>query len=271
MNPIINFWLKQLSRLFLVFPKKKECKEAQKECDIVYCWYHFTLLHCWAASNAFFGKTLHDKFLGSTVFRLSLTIPIHNLICFTQMFANNMKPSQTWCFTILGKSYLTYHRVKTIFKKAPHDRLLAWLGVNPDLSRLQNKRVSMKSAYWLHDVVGPEGSIIENFYYLLVENQLLFSTLCQFTNLHKVNGLERCWQWMMQWIFSEKDGDSVSALECKWTLCTADNECMNTSLDKKKNDTWQACFTEVFEGIHPLLRHPQFWRVSAHFVFEAKK
>ena len=93
-------------------------------------------------------------------FRLSLAIPIHDLICFTQIFANNVKPSQTWCFTILEKSYLTYHRVKTIFKKAPCYRLLAWLGVNPDLSNLQHKRVSKKSVYWLHDVVNWKSALI---------------------------------------------------------------------------------------------------------------
>ena len=47
--------------------------------------------------------------------------------------------------------------MKTKFNKVPHDRRLAWLGVNPDLSRLQKKSVSKKSVDWLHDVVGPEG------------------------------------------------------------------------------------------------------------------
>ena len=59
---------------------------------------------------------------------------------------------------MLEKSCLTYGRVKTIFKKAPRDRRLAWLGANPDLSSLPKKCVSKKSVYWLHDVVGPEGS-----------------------------------------------------------------------------------------------------------------
>ena len=35
---------------------------------------------------------------------------------------------------------------------------MAWLGVNPDPSRLQKKCVSKKLVYWLHDAVGLEGS-----------------------------------------------------------------------------------------------------------------
>ena len=47
---------------------------------------------------------------------------------------------------------------KPYLKKAPRDRRLAWLGVNPDLSRLPKKWVPKKSVYWLHDVAVPEGS-----------------------------------------------------------------------------------------------------------------
>ena len=45
------------------------------------------------------------------------------------------------------------------------------------------------------------------------------------------------------------------------------NECyaqltMNTSLDKKKNGTWQTCFIEIFGGFCLLLRHPLFSGIS---------
>ena len=40
-------------------------------------------------------------------------------------------------FDLLEKSCLTYGRVETIFKKAPRNRRLDWLGVNLDLSKLQ--------------------------------------------------------------------------------------------------------------------------------------
>ena len=159
MNPIINFWLKQLSRLFLVFPKKKKnVKKHEKNVILFIVDISFHIVE--PLQIRFLEKLSMTNSWVQQFFRLSLAIPIHDLICFTQIFANNVKPSQTWCFTILEKSYLTYHRVKTIFKKAPCYRLLAWLGVNPDLSNLQHKRVSKKSVYWLHDVVNWKSALI---------------------------------------------------------------------------------------------------------------
>ena len=100
--------------------------------------------------KCFSEKPLHWNSRFQYFLRLSLTIPIKDLIFFTQIFASKVKPSQTWCFAILKKSCLTYDRVKTIFKKAARDRRFTWLGVNPDLSRLQKKCVSKKSVYSLY-------------------------------------------------------------------------------------------------------------------------
>ena len=43
------------------------------------------------------------------------------------------------------------------------------------------------------------------------------------------------------------NGDSVPALEYEWMLYAFDNDCANTSLDEKKNDTSQTYFTEFLE------------------------
>ena len=52
----------------------------------------------------------------------------------------------------------------------------------------------------------------------------------------------------MQWMFSQIDGDSVSALECKWMWCTVGNECVNTSLDKKRMTLGRPASQEFLDG-----------------------
>ena len=162
---------------------------------------------------------------------------------------------------MLEKSCLIYSRVETILKKPPRNRRLAWLGVNPDLSRLQKKCVSKKSVYWLHDTVGPEGSNNWRFLPLACWKSAFILHVKEFTNLHKVNGLKRCLQWKILWIFCQTDRDSVSALECEWTLYTVGNECVNTSLDKKKMTLGRPVSQKFLEhfayysGAHSIIYH----------------
>ena len=66
-------------------------------------------------------------------------------------------------------------------------------------------------------------------------------------------------------------------MEYELMLCTVGNESVNTSLHKKKNETWQTCFTEIFGVFRLLLRHPLysgmtgfdtfcFWGYESNFV-----
>ena len=112
----------------------------------------------------------------------------------------------------------------------------------------------------------------QTWHFAMLENHLWESSQGQtlvwlgvspyLSRLQKRCWLERCRQWRVQWIFSQIDWDFVSALEWKWMLCTVDNECVITSLDKKKNEIWQTCFIETFGGFCLLLRHLLYWWIN---------
>ena len=107
-------------------------------------WYRLLLTSFYIVAllsrfKCFFRKTLHDKVLDSIVFQAFSYYSNKWFGFFTQIFANKVKLSQTWCFAMLEKSCLTYwkNRVWLMVGWKPYLRKLPVTDVWLDLGLTQ--------------------------------------------------------------------------------------------------------------------------------------
>ena len=107
----------------------------------------------------YFRKNFPWQILGFNNFLIfPLLLQINDLIFSTQIFVIKWKPVKPDVLQWWKSRVWLHGRAETIFKKAPRDKRLVWLGVNPDLSRLQKNAFQRNQFTWLHDVIGPEAS-----------------------------------------------------------------------------------------------------------------